>query len=162
MLFICNILGRRRKRQRQEDETFEFGGKTYHVCADGHGFKHMEATSVIARAIFKEWIWTKQATFNKAICDDYKSYLRRAIYAYAYNEEKTDFICLGEIIGIDQGTDKKAEETSVVQLYYGEKSHMRPKAESWLLLRDKRICHPEGTKCSIEHTCTVDDITISV
>lgn len=123
----------------------------------------MKATSVIARAIRERWIWNEPATFYKAICDDYKSYLRRAIYAYAYNEEKKDFFCLGEIIGVDQGTDKKAEKTSVVELYYGKKSHMRPKAESCLLRDNKSICHPEGaTECSIEHTCTVDDIKISV
>ena len=147
--FVFNILGRKRKGEQTQDETFQLGDNTYRL---GHEKKHFKHTSRIRRVVGSFWK-NKPATFNAKIRDQYSKYLQKAIRAYKNNKEKTNFICLGEIVGVDEGTDKKAEETSVVELYwdFDNNYHMRPKAESWLSRDEESICHVEGTNCRREH-----------
>ena len=156
MSFVFNILGRKRKREQtqiQEVEEIVIEDTKYRL---GHEKKHFLHTRFIER--IKQMIWTdKPATFNVKFRDNYREYLKIAIQAYAIN--RTVFVCLGEIVGVDQGTDKKAEWTSVVEVYreYDNKYHMRPKAESWLVSDNESVCHQANATCTkrTKHKCRV-------
>ena len=128
----------------EEKDVHVVNGKKYKLLCHFHNYKHLQN---FRYTIGQSWIG-KDATFNDKYRKEYKDAVRRVICAWADNGALSKFICLGETVGVDRGTNHKAEETSIVELHYDGNigSHMRPKAESWL--NGEEVYH---INCTIKH-----------
>ena len=144
--------------------------KGYYIALDVHGEKkHTKNVKLTTEAVQNWGENNNAAIFSEKFRDNYKDALGKVIRIWADNIEAGNggadnggadnggadnkakaYVCLEEDVGVDKGTSKQGEWTSVVELYYGGKlgSHMRPKAESWLSENDI-IYHALDTTCNM-------------
>ena len=116
------FLGRKKVKKPVEYEVY--GG--YYIALDGHHRKHTAKVELTRKALQNWGENNNDAIFNEKFRDNYKDALGKVIRIWADNGARSNYVCLEEDVGVDEGTSKQGEWTSVVELYYGGKegSHM--------------------------------------